>query len=67
VNFLKLDSGDWVSSRAEIGGYFIAHFTNIFTSLNPPIEVEMLDLFSPIISNEENVILCSIPIEKEVL
>ena len=67
MNFLKLDSGDWVSSRAEIGGNFTAHFTNIFTSSNPPIEAEMLDLFSPNIFEEENVILSSIPIEEEVL
>jgi hypothetical protein len=56
-----------VSSRAEISGNFTAHFTNIFTSSNPPIEAEMLDLFSPIIYEEENVILSSIPTEEEVL
>jgi hypothetical protein len=67
VNFLKLDSGVWVSSRAEIGGNLSSHFTNIFTTSNPPIDSEMLDLFSPIISAEENVILSSIPTEEEVV
>jgi hypothetical protein len=38
VNFLKLDSGGWVSSRAEIGENFLAHFTTLFTSSNPLIE-----------------------------
>jgi hypothetical protein len=67
VHFLKLDLGDWVSSRAEIGGNFSSHFTNIFASSNLPSEFEMLDLFSPIIFDEENAILSSIPIEEEVL
>jgi hypothetical protein len=56
-----------VSSRAEIGGNFIAHFTNLFTSSNPLIENEMLDLFSPIISEEENDLLCTLPVEEEIL
>jgi hypothetical protein len=43
-----------VSSRLETGGNFLAHFTTLFTSSNPLIENEMLDLFSPIISEEEN-------------
>jgi hypothetical protein len=66
VNFLKLDLGDWVSSRVEIGGNFIAHFTNLLTSSNPLIENEMLDLFSPIISEEENVLLCTPLAEEEI-
>ena len=63
VNFLKLDSGDWVSSRVEIGGNFIAHFTNLFTSSNTLIENEMLDLFS----EKENVLLCTPLTEEEIL
>ena len=66
VNFLKLDSGGWVSSRAEIGGNFLAHFTTLFTSSNPLIENEMLDLFSPIISNDDNAFLCTSLVEKEI-
>jgi hypothetical protein len=61
-----LDSRDWVSSRAKIGGNFIAHFTNLFISSNPHIENEMLDLFSPIITEEENVLLCTPPAEVEI-
>jgi hypothetical protein len=67
VNFLNLDSGDWVSSRAKIGGNFIAHFTKLFSSSNPFIENEMLDLFYPIITEEENETLCSSPFEEEIL
>jgi hypothetical protein len=56
-----------VSSRAEVGGNFSSHFTNIFSTSNPPIDSKMLDLFSLIISEEENVILRSIPTEEEVV
>ena len=56
-----------MSSRAEIGGNFISHFTNLFISSNPQTENEMLDMFSPIITEEENVSLCSIPAEEEIL
>jgi hypothetical protein len=66
VNFLKLDSGVWVSSRGEIGDHFTAHFSNLFTSSKPIIEQELLDLFSPVITNEENIILSTPPAEKEV-
>jgi hypothetical protein len=64
VNFLKLESGVWVSSRDDVGGNFISHFSNLFTSSNPAIEKDILDLFSPIISEEENVTLSSSPTEK---
>ena len=66
IYFLKLDSSIWVSSRADIGGSFTSHFANLFTSSNSPIEAEMLDLFTPIITEEENIFLCSIPSEEEI-
>jgi hypothetical protein len=65
--FLKLESGVWVSSRDDIGGNFISHFSNLFTSSNPSIEKEMLDLFYPAIIDEENVTLSSSPAEEEIL
>jgi hypothetical protein len=67
VNFLKLESGVWVSSRDDIGSNFISHFSNLFTSFNPAIEKEMLDLFSPVITDEENVTLSFPPAEEEIL
>jgi hypothetical protein len=66
INFLKLDSGDWMSSQAEICGNFIAHFTDLFTFSNSLIENEMLDLFSPIIIEEENALLCTFLAEEEI-
>jgi hypothetical protein len=56
-----------VSSRGEIGGNLLAHFSNLFTTSNPTIEPELLDLFSPVISEGDNAFLCSIPGEAEIL
>jgi hypothetical protein len=56
-----------VSSRAEIGGNLISHFSNLFKSSNPQTENEMMDLFPPVIIEEENVALCSLLAEKEIL
>jgi hypothetical protein len=67
VNFLKLDYGIWVSSRADVGSNFSDHFTNLFSSLNPIIEVEMLDLFTQVITKEDNLAICTIPFEMEVV
>ena len=67
VNFLKLDSGIWVSSRADIGSNFSDHFTNHFSSSNPTIEVEMLDHFTQVITEEDNFAICAIPTEIEVV
>ena len=66
INFLKSTVGDWFSSRANIGGIFIDHFKNLFSTSNPLIEEEMLDLFSHVISVAKNLSLCSIPTELEI-
>ena len=66
INFLKSNTGDWVSSRVDIGGIFIDHFKHLFSSSNPSIEEEILDLFSPVISIAENLSFCSIPSKLEI-
>jgi hypothetical protein len=55
-----------VSSGEDVGGNFISHFSNLYTSSNPLIEQDMLDLFSLVISNEENITLSTPPAEKEI-
>jgi hypothetical protein len=52
--------------REDIGGNFISHFSNLFTSSNPLIKQEMLDLFSPVVSDEENITLSTPPAKKEI-
>jgi hypothetical protein len=67
VDYLQKDSGAWVSQRAEIGGTFVSHFMNLFSTSSPIFDAELLDLFQPTISDEENVALCSIPSESEIV
>jgi hypothetical protein len=67
INFLKLDFGAWISSRAEIGRQFSDYFSKLFTTSNPIVEDEMLNLFSGVVSEEDNSHLCSIPTEVEVI
>jgi hypothetical protein len=62
-----LDSGIWVSSRADIGGSFTSHFTKLFTFSNSPTDPKMLELFDPIIIEEDNTFLCSIPSKEEIV
>jgi hypothetical protein len=66
VNFLKTSARGWISDRADIGDQFVHHFTNLFSSTSPSFEEELLALFPPVISDEENHVLCSIPTETEV-
>jgi hypothetical protein len=67
VNFLKTSEGAWVSDRAAIGGNFVSHFTTLFSTSTPPVEDELLSLFAPVISAEDNSFLCALPLEKEVV
>jgi hypothetical protein len=67
VNFLKSNEGFWLSNRAEIGGSFVSHFSNLFSSTRPPIDDDMLSLFAPTVTEEDNLLLCSIPLESEVV
>ncbi|GLT66708.1 hypothetical protein SLA2020_390610 [Shorea laevis] len=66
MDFLKTDSGAWISDRASIGAAFVDHFSTLFSSSVSPIEDEMLNLFEPSISAEENDLLCSLPTEDEI-
>jgi hypothetical protein len=66
VDFLKFDFGAWLSNRMAIGGKFVSHFSNLLSSSSPPIDKELLELFSPTISVVDNLGLCSIPTESEV-
>jgi hypothetical protein len=67
VNFLKTLDGAWVSNRTKIGGNFVTHFSNLFSSTTPPIDEDMLGLFEPVISIEDNFYLCAIPTNEEVV
>ena len=42
------------------------HFTNLFSSTSPHVDEELLELFPPVISSKENLVLYSIPTKVEV-
>jgi hypothetical protein len=63
---LKNNVGQWLKNRDEIGDYFVSYFEACFTSSNPILDDELDSLFSPLISDEQNVRLCSIPEEAEI-
>jgi hypothetical protein len=67
VNFLKIGPRNWILDRATIGGSFVYHFSNLFSSFLPPVEDELLDLFSSTIFEEDNNLLCTIPSEAEIV
>jgi hypothetical protein len=67
VNFLKTNEGAWVFDRAEIGGKFVSYFSDLFSTSAPHIEDNMLSLFAPVVSAEDNSFLCALPPEEEVV
>jgi hypothetical protein len=62
-----MNEGAWLSDRVEIGESFMSHFSSLFSSSRPPIDEDMFSLFSPAITKKDNLFLCSIPLEVEVL
>jgi hypothetical protein len=67
VNFLKTNEGACLSDRVEIGGSFVSHFFSLFSSSRSPIDEDMLSLFALAITEDDNLFLCSIPPEAEVV
>jgi hypothetical protein len=66
INFLQSREGGWFSDRADIGGSFVSHFSNLFASTSPEIDEELAELFPPIITADDNILLIAIPTEDEV-
>ena len=56
-----------MSNIVEIRGSFVSHFSNLFSSTRPSIDDDMLSLFAPTVTEEDNLLLCSIPLESEVV
>lgn len=50
-----------MSSPHEIGSHIVQHFQHIFTSSDPILPNDLDSLIDPMISMEENTMLCSIP------
>jgi len=66
IDFLKLPSSAWISDRRNIGNCLSHHFKELFSSSSPNATDDLLNLFDSTVSKEENITLCSIPLEKEI-
>ncbi|XP_062166910.1 uncharacterized protein LOC133873195 [Alnus glutinosa] len=66
INLLQSPQGGWLSDRSAIGDCFITHFKLLFTSSHPSPNEELLSLFDPVISAEDNLHLGSLPTESEI-
>jgi len=65
INLLQSPQGGWLSDRSAIGDCFITNFKLLFTSSHPSPN-ELLSLFDPVISDEDNLHLGSLPTESEI-
>jgi hypothetical protein len=63
---LRSPLGGWLSDRSAIGDCFITNFKLLFTSSNPSPDEELLSLFDPIISDDDNNLLCALPTESKI-
>ncbi|KAK3013488.1 hypothetical protein RJ639_010307 [Escallonia herrerae] len=66
IEFFKTSDEVWVSSRKPIGDCFNDHFHNIFTSTDPSFPPDLDNLISPVVTAEDNHMLCAIPDEAEI-
>uniref|UniRef100_A0A2N9GLU6 CCHC-type domain-containing protein n=1 Tax=Fagus sylvatica TaxID=28930 RepID=A0A2N9GLU6_FAGSY len=66
INLLKKADGNWTQDQAEIGMCFTDFFSNLFNSSNPPFPDEISKLFHPIINDEDNTAICSVPNEEKI-
>lgn len=66
VEFLQDSAGCWIDSRDQIGQLFVDSFSEIFTSSNLVIPLDLAGLILPVISDAENATLIAIPSEGEV-
>ena len=61
IDCLKLDNGDWIYSRIQTGNLFAARFVSIYDTPNFYVICDLSELVNPVISEEENYELMSIP------
>ncbi|KAL5567580.1 hypothetical protein UlMin_024155 [Ulmus minor] len=66
IDHLKLDNGDWISSRGQVGNLFVAHFEATFDTPNQSVSCDLSELVSLVITDEENYEMLKIPTWDEV-
>ena len=66
IDCLKLDDGEWIYSRNQIGNFFTARFESVFDTPTHPPPFNLSAIVDPIITGEENSELLRIPTWDEV-
>jgi hypothetical protein len=59
ISCLKAPDGSSINGRDNIGSFLVQHFTSLFTSTQPVLDDNLSDLVDVVITEEENVSLCS--------
>ncbi|KAL5703663.1 hypothetical protein ACHQM5_022190 [Ranunculus cassubicifolius] len=63
---IKNEEGEWKDKREEVNKVFLDYFQKVFTSEEVEEDGELLELFQPVVSDEDNVSMVEIPLEEEI-
>jgi hypothetical protein len=66
ISCLVSADGSKIEGRKNIGAFLVDHFSFLFTTTRPTFDNNFSDLVDCVITDEENVSLCSIPDEVEI-
>jgi hypothetical protein len=66
IDILQSPNSGWLTERRDIGACFINNFKNLFTTSNPALPTEFMDLFDCFVSENENTLLCAQPTDSEI-
>ena len=66
ICFLKNETSRWVQGDEAIGNCFVSSFLTLFQSSNSPFPDELCNLLEPVISDDDNSYLCSVPYDEEI-
>lgn len=66
IGHIRKVNGVWTDSSHEIGAEFETYYSTLFTSTSPSFLEEWESLYSPCISESENLLLNAIPTDKEM-
>ena len=67
IEFLKTTDGVWLNSERILGIiYMVEHFKQIYSSTNPQFPQDLQGKITPVITEEDNSLLCAIPDEQEI-
>jgi hypothetical protein len=66
ISCLVSADGSRIEGRENIGAFLVDHFSSLFTTTQPTFDNNFSDLVDCVITDEENVSLCSIHDEVEI-